>query len=55
METVLCGMNEVDSTKIQKEFEMLAEVKANGMTGFQEKFKVCNWSECHFTLSRVNQ
>jgi hypothetical protein len=34
-------MNEVDSSKIQKEFEKLAEViKASGMTGFQEKFKV---------------
>ncbi|XP_028402584.1 receptor-type tyrosine-protein phosphatase F-like isoform X2 [Dendronephthya gigantea] len=39
LETVLCGMNEIDSTKIQKEFEALANVKASGMTGFQEKFK----------------
>lgn len=40
METILCGMNEVDSNKIQKETEKLGEVKASGMTGFEEKFKV---------------
>ncbi|CAB3995581.1 receptor-type tyrosine- phosphatase epsilon-like isoform X1 [Paramuricea clavata] len=40
LETILCGMNEVDSSKIQKEIEKLAEViKASGITGFQEKFK----------------
>ncbi|CAB3997379.1 receptor-type tyrosine- phosphatase epsilon-like isoform X2 [Paramuricea clavata] len=40
LETILCGMNEVNSSKIQKEIEKLAEViKASGMTGFQEKFK----------------
>lgn len=40
LETILCGMNEVDSNKIQKETEKLGEVKASGMTGFEEKFKV---------------
>ena len=40
LETILCGMNEVDSTKIINEVEQLAKVKASGMTGFQEKFKV---------------
>ena len=40
LETILCGMNEVDSTNVQKEIETLAEAKENGMTGFQEKFKV---------------
>ena len=40
METILCGMNEVDSSKIQEEIKQLAEMKASGMTGFQEKFKV---------------
>ena len=33
-------MNEVDSTKVQKEIEILADVNASGMTGFEEKFKV---------------
>jgi hypothetical protein len=33
-------MNEVDSTNVQQEIETLAEAKDNGMTGFQEKFKV---------------
>ena len=42
LETILCGMNEVDSTKIQKEIEKLNEVSADGLTGFQEKFKVNN-------------
>ena len=40
LENILCGLNEVDSTKLRKEIEFLAEVKASGMTGFQEKFKV---------------
>ena len=40
METILCGMNEVDSIKLEKEIEILAEINACGMTGFQEKFKV---------------
>ncbi|CAB4015126.1 receptor-type tyrosine- phosphatase delta isoform X4 [Paramuricea clavata] len=39
LETILCGMNEVDSTEVQREFETLREIKDNGMTGFQEKFK----------------
>ena len=38
----MCGMNEVDSARIQKEIESLAQVQASGMTGFQEKFKVRN-------------
>ena len=41
LESILCGMNEVDSTIVQKEIETLGEIdKDNGMTGFQEKFKV---------------
>jgi hypothetical protein len=40
LENILCGMNEVDATKVRKEIESLAEVGANGMTGFEEKFKV---------------
>jgi hypothetical protein len=40
-------MNEVDSGKIQEEIKKLAEEKASGMTGFQEKFKVC----IHITFS----
>ncbi|CAB4034452.1 receptor-type tyrosine- phosphatase delta-like, partial, partial [Paramuricea clavata] len=39
LETILCGMNEVDSGKIQEEIKKLAEEKASGMTGFEEKFK----------------
>ncbi|XP_028402428.1 receptor-type tyrosine-protein phosphatase S-like [Dendronephthya gigantea] len=39
LETILCGMNEVDASKIQKEVANLSEVKASGMTGFEEKFK----------------
>jgi hypothetical protein len=42
LENILCGMNEVDSTKVQQEIESLAEIKASGMTGFEEKFKVVN-------------
>ena len=42
LENILCGMNEVDSTKLQQEIESLAEIKASGMTGFEEKFKVVN-------------
>ena len=41
LETILCGMNEVDSSRIQMEVKNLAQVQASGMTGFQEKFKVC--------------
>ena len=40
METILCGMNEVDSSKVKDEIQELAQVKASGMTGFEEKFKV---------------
>ena len=40
METILCGMNEVNSNRIKNEVENLARHKAGGMTGFQEKFKV---------------
>ncbi|XP_028402571.1 receptor-type tyrosine-protein phosphatase F-like isoform X3 [Dendronephthya gigantea] len=39
LETILCGMNEVDASKLQKEVANLSEVKASGMTGFEEKFK----------------
>ncbi|CAB4021699.1 receptor-type tyrosine- phosphatase S [Paramuricea clavata] len=39
LETILCGMNEVDSIKLEKEIEILAEINACGMTGFQKKFK----------------
>ena len=40
LETVLCGMNEVDSTKVRQEVKKLADVQASGQTGFQEKFTV---------------
>jgi hypothetical protein len=40
LESILCGINEVDSTNVQKEIETLAEAKDNDMTGFQERFKV---------------
>ena len=40
LENILCGMNEVDSTKVRKEIESLSKVKTSGMTGFEEKFKV---------------
>ena len=33
-------MNEVDSSKVKDEIKELAQVKASGMTGFEEKFKV---------------
>jgi hypothetical protein len=33
-------MNEVDSIKLEKEIEILAEINVCGMSGFQEKFKV---------------
>ncbi|CAB4029490.1 receptor-type tyrosine- phosphatase S, partial [Paramuricea clavata] len=39
LESILYGMNEVNSTEVQRESETLAEVKDSGMTGFQEKFK----------------
>ena len=34
-------MNEVDSSNIREEMKQLAETKASGKTGFQEKFEVC--------------
>ena len=40
LETILCGMNEVNSSNIKQEIKKLSEVQAGGMTGFQEKFKV---------------
>ena len=40
LETILCGMNEVDSSNIKQEIKKLSEIPAGGMTGFQEKFKV---------------
>ena len=40
LESILCGINEVDSAGIQKEIENLAAVQDSGMTGFEEKFKV---------------
>jgi hypothetical protein len=54
-------MNEVDSTNVQKEIETLAEANANGMTGFQEKFKVSDsfkqticWKKYQNSLSIFN-
>ena len=40
LESIMCGMNEVDSARIQKEIESLAQIQTSGMTGFHEKFKV---------------
>ena len=40
LESILCGINEVDSAGIRKEIENLAAVQDSGMTGFEEKFKV---------------
>ena len=40
LESILCGINEVDSARIRKEIENLAAVRDSGMTGFEEKFKV---------------
>ena len=49
LETILSGMNEVDSSKIYNEVEQLAKTKSSGMTGFQEKFKVCSHSVIFLT------
>ena len=43
LENILCGINEVDSAEVQQEIESLGEIKASGMTGFEEKFRVSNF------------
>ena len=41
LETILCGMNEVDSINLVKEVRRLTEMKtSHDMSGFQERFKV---------------
>jgi hypothetical protein len=48
-------MNEVDSTEVQREIETLAEVKDSGMTGFQEKFKVGDYSLFYTSYNEARQ
>ena len=55
LETILCGMNEVDSTEVQREIDTLAEVKDSGMTGFQEKFKVGDYSLFYTSYTKARQ
>jgi hypothetical protein len=48
-------MNEVDSTEVQREIDTLAEVKDSGMTGFQEKFKVGDYSLFYTSYTKARQ